>query len=281
MTIDWDKWLKEITKETESTPVPQPEAQPELPVEEQIAVKLGSLLDAITAMLQPTEELRLVKGDAVYVFTNRQLDGLSDKTVDCRRANYIHVDVFVSGTSPSAVVSLEGATEEGGSYLPLAGASQLVTANVAIDWPTGARFVKVRLASVSGTFTVIATPYRAASQSVQRPFVIKTVTIANGASLSSEVDLGGYALTAIQMPTAWTAASLTFQAATASGGTFQDVYDDLGNEITVQAAASRCIGIDAVAGALAPLRFIKIRSGTSATPVNQGADRTLILILKG
>ncbi len=281
MTIDWDKWLKEITQETEPASVAQPEAQPELPVEEQIAVKLGGLLDAITAMLQPIDQLALLKDDTTRVFSNQSFDQLSDKVIDCRRANYVHLDILVAGTSPSAVISLEGATEQGGNYVPLPGASQLVTRDTAIDWPVGARFVKVRLASVSGTFTVIATPYSAASESVQRPFAIKTVTIANGASLSGEVDLGGYALAAIQMPSAWTAANLTFQAATASGGTFQEVYDDLGNELTVQAAASRCIGIDSVAGALAPLRFIKIRSGTAATPVNQAADRTLTLILKG
>lgn len=162
MTIDWDKWLKEITKEKETELVPaqaESVAQPET-VEEQIAVKLGSLLDAITAMLQPTEELRLVKGDAVYVFTNRQLDGLSDKTVDCRRANYIHVDVFVAGSGATADVSAEGATEEGGNYLALTGASQAaVTTNTAFDWAVGARFVKIRLANVVGSVTVIVTPY--------------------------------------------------------------------------------------------------------------------------
>lgn len=161
MTIDWDKWLKEITKETEPVASGQPDsmAQPES-VEEQIAAKLGALLDAITAMLQPTEDLRLVKGDAVYVFANHQLNGLSDKAVDCRRANYIHVDVFVTGIGATADVSAEGAVEEGGNYLALTGASQTgVTANTAFDWAVGARYVKIRLANVVGSVTVIVTPY--------------------------------------------------------------------------------------------------------------------------
>lgn len=108
-----------------------------------------------------------------------------------------------------------------------------------------------------------------------------TATIANGASLSGEVDLEGQAIQAIQMPAAWTAASLTFTASSASGGTFDPVHDDGGTEVTITAAAARMIGLDAIARELDGLRFIKVRSGTTATPVNQGAERILTLILKG
>lgn len=115
-----------------------------------------------------------------------------------------------------------------------------------------------------------------------RDYTTKTVTIAAGATgLSEEVDLEGYALMAIQMPDAWEAAVLTFLGATATGGTFQSVYDDQGNEVTVQAAASRCIGVDVAAGALAAIRFLKIRSGTAAVPVDQTVSRTITLVLKG
>lgn len=108
----------------------------------------------------------------------------------------------------------------------------------------------------------------------------RTGTIANAASLSGEIDLEGFRLAAIEMPAAWTAANLTFQAASASGGTFQNVFDDAGTEITVTAAAARMIGLDAVLPELAALRFLKIRSGTSGVPVNQGAERILTLVLK-
>lgn len=108
----------------------------------------------------------------------------------------------------------------------------------------------------------------------------KTVTIGSGASLSGEVDLEGYKLAAIIMPAAWTAANLTFQASDASAGTFADVYDDAGTEVSVTAAVSRAIGMDAAMPELAAFRFLKIRSGTTATPVAQGADRTLTLVLK-
>lgn len=107
-----------------------------------------------------------------------------------------------------------------------------------------------------------------------------TVTISSGTALSAEIDLGSYQLAAIQMPTAWDAANISFQATTASGGTYQDLYNDGGNEVVVVAAASRCIAVNAAAMSLAPLRYIKIRSGTTGTPVNQTATRTIILILK-
>jgi hypothetical protein len=109
----------------------------------------------------------------------------------------------------------------------------------------------------------------------------KTVTIAESASLSAEVDLEGAALVGIHMPAAWTAANLTFQVAPTSGGTFYDAYDDGGTEINVTAAAQRYIGLlsdDALS--LSAARFLKIRSGTTGTPVNQAAARTLTLVLK-
>ncbi len=111
-------------------------------------------------------------------------------------------------------------------------------------------------------------------------FTTKTVTIANGESLSGEVDLAGFKLAIIQMPAAWTAANLTFQVATATGGTFQNLYDDGGTEVSVTAAVSRAISLDNNVVNLAAARFIKIRSGTSGTPVAQGAARTITLILK-
>lgn len=119
------------------------------------------------------------------------------------------------------------------------------------------------------------------NEQTTRGFAVKTVTIANGASLSGEVDLEGFALVGIIMPAAWTAAVLTFAAASGSGGTFNPVYDDAGVEVSAQAAAARSIGVDSAAVALASFRFLKVRSGTSGAAVNQDADRTITLVLKG
>ena len=113
------------------------------------------------------------------------------------------------------------------------------------------------------------------------------VTIANGASLSAEVDLRHHSLVAIQMPADWTAADLTFQGRPGADDTtprinetLQNVYDDAGNEVTVQADADRYIALTAaVLDALTGLGRVKVRSGTSGTPVNQGAARVLTLVL--
>jgi len=110
---------------------------------------------------------------------------------------------------------------------------------------------------------------------------ILTATIAKDAAVSGVIEIGGARHFAIQMPAAWTAANLTFQSSNLVDGTFYDVYGSDGIEILVTAAASRMITIDIHQGALAPLSFIKIRSGTTAVPVNQVAARTLNIILKG
>lgn len=117
-------------------------------------------------------------------------------------------------------------------------------------------------------------------ESVYPKVDVITATILSGASLSDEIDLGHHRIATILMPAAWTTANLTFQVASASGGTFKDLYDDGGVEVNVTAAAARAIGIDLNAGPLAAARFLKIRSGTTGTPVNQGGDRALVLVTK-
>lgn len=108
----------------------------------------------------------------------------------------------------------------------------------------------------------------------------KTATIASGATgLSDAIDLEGYQLAAIIMPDTWVAANISYLAAAESGGTYKPVYSS-GIEVSdtvVQATVASCADN---ALALAPLRFIKLRSGTAGTPVNQTADRVLTLILK-
>ena len=102
-----------------------------------------------------------------------------------------------------------------------------------------------------------------------------TATIASGASLSDEVRVpGGKAVVVIQMPASWTTANLTFQVSL-DGANYYNLYDDLGGEVTVNAAASRIIRLVPADWWAAP--FLKIRSGTSGTPVNQAGDRSITL----
>ena len=101
------------------------------------------------------------------------------------------------------------------------------------------------------------------------------VTISNGQSLSPAVDLGTGRLKAILMPAAWTAASLSFQASP-DGVTYGEaIYQD-GTAISATVAAAQYIIVDGTR--FEGARYIKIRSGTSGSPVNQGADRALTLV---
>jgi hypothetical protein len=102
------------------------------------------------------------------------------------------------------------------------------------------------------------------------------VTIANSASLSEAGKFYGNTLIGILMPAAWTSASLSFQGSI-DGTNFYDLYDSTGTEKTCTAGASRIL--------LFPpqdwfgVEWIKVRSGTSAAAVNQGADRVITLLL--
>ena len=104
----------------------------------------------------------------------------------------------------------------------------------------------------------------------------KTATIDNGASLSGVVDLGGRKLVAIVMPASWTAASLTFQASP-DGVTYYNVYDGA-TERALVVAASYYSALNI--GDWVGFRYLKVRSGTSGTPVNQGGARTLTLVIQ-
>jgi hypothetical protein len=108
------------------------------------------------------------------------------------------------------------------------------------------------------------------------------ITIASGTSLSAAIGLGAKVLHAIVMPAAWTAADLTFQVSI-DGTSFVELIDETGNPqggvpMDFAAQASQFIAVNPMVFRTANL--IKVRSGTSALPVNQGADRILTLILR-
>ncbi len=116
------------------------------------------------------------------------------------------------------------------------------------------------------------------AQDAQGVLVTATATIANGAALSPAVDLTAYTLVAIQLPSSWTAAGLTFQAAH-DNQNFGNLYDKNGEYLFSAVDANRYLICDP--SAFAGIRYLKIRSGTGAAPVNQGAERTITLVLRG
>ena len=100
-----------------------------------------------------------------------------------------------------------------------------------------------------------------------------TFTIANGASVSGNVNINNRIPTGIFMPAGWTAADITLQTSL-DGSTWVDVYAIDGTEYALTVAASRFIPIDSSA-LLGIGTHLRIRSGTAGTPVNQGAERVL------
>ncbi len=103
-----------------------------------------------------------------------------------------------------------------------------------------------------------------------------TATIANAASLSGAVNLGSNKnVVRIQMPAAWTAASLTFQLSDDASNYF-NLFDAYGVEYTVVAAASETLLIPV--GDLRAVQYLKVRSGTSGTPVAQGGSRDIVVV---
>jgi hypothetical protein len=107
-----------------------------------------------------------------------------------------------------------------------------------------------------------------------------TVLIPTGAALSTvSVDLRNEQLVAVIMPDGWDAASLTFQAGI-DGATFGNVFLVTGELSfpTADVAAGNLLAFDT--RLTAGLRYLKVRSGTSASAVNQTADRMLTLLTR-
>lgn len=96
-----------------------------------------------------------------------------------------------------------------------------------------------------------------------------------GQSLSGAIPIANAQPVALQMPAAWTAADITFRVSQ-DDVTYFDVYNDDGVELAVKVGVGRHIvlGLPDFPG----IRFMKLRSGTSGTPVNQAAARQINII---
>lgn len=112
-------------------------------------------------------------------------------------------------------------------------------------------------------------------------------TIANGASASQTIDLAGAEFVGLILPSAWTAADITFdamnEATSGATETAKHIYDDGGTEVKVASAAvvaDRAIAPASVLNRLAPFRRIQIRSGIFGAFVNQGGQRDIIVLTK-
>jgi hypothetical protein len=106
-----------------------------------------------------------------------------------------------------------------------------------------------------------------------------TATVPNGATaLSSAIFIGEKVICGIKMSAAWSTAALTFQWSF-DGETWAELMDSNGTAISV-AAPAQGTQFTLDPSDFAAVVWVKVRSGTANTPVNQGADRVLTLFAR-
>jgi len=105
-----------------------------------------------------------------------------------------------------------------------------------------------------------------------------TAIIASGSSLSAAIPLDRRPVLRILIPSGWTTASITFLGSY-NGADYFDITDEAGDEVELAAAASKMLQI-ANPDNWGGIPYLKIRSGTSGTPVTQAADRTITLSVR-
>ena len=107
----------------------------------------------------------------------------------------------------------------------------------------------------------------------------KTVTIANGASLSGAIFLENFELCGIITPAAWTTAALSFQGAyDAIGGTYYNLFSGATELSYAAVTASKWVTFDPAL--FFGVSYLKVRSGTSGTPVNQAGGDIVTLVMR-
>ena len=116
------------------------------------------------------------------------------------------------------------------------------------------------------------------------------VVIPNNEAYTGEIDFGeNVNFFAIEIPDSFSGDTISFQSKalraeqldSPAEEDWNDVYDDAGTEVTVTVAGDRMVVIGtATKAAMRSLRYIRIRSGTAAAPVNQSPEREIKRVTK-
>lgn len=88
---------------------------------------------------------------------------------------------------------------------------------------------------------------------------VSSMTVANGATVSTVVDLAGYRTRRLIIGSAFDGTTITFQVSSTELGTYVDLYDITNTQVSMTVAASRAYDLP---GELMSWRFIKIVCGT-------------------
>lgn len=102
-----------------------------------------------------------------------------------------------------------------------------------------------------------------------------TATIPNGAAVSQGVDLANHRLHHIVLPAGWSAAAVGFDVSH-DGVSFAPLFNAAGEYSLSTASGGRAVMLDLPT--FIGVRFVRIRSGVLATPVNQAAARDIALV---
>lgn len=103
-------------------------------------------------------------------------------------------------------------------------------------------------------------------------FMTKTFTIASGQTVSDAIDTQGLDMVQIEMPSAFTGTTLTFQSSL-DNSTFQACYNTSGSALSATVAASRNILLSPQD--FAGVRYLKLVSGSA-----EGATRSIRIQLR-
>lgn len=105
-----------------------------------------------------------------------------------------------------------------------------------------------------------------------------SVTILNGQSQpAAGYDLANRTLMGLELPAAWTAAGLSFQASR-DNATWRDLFTINGEYAFPSSSGGQFLAVDP--NYFLGVRYLKIRSGTTGAPVAQGADRVVNLVFR-
>jgi hypothetical protein len=119
----------------------------------------------------------------------------------------------------------------------------------------------------------IATPYK---------WYVDVVipTDADGQSDNAYDFGGGATRMGIIMPATWTTASVSFQVASTVDGTYYDLRNEAGTLVALTVSQGNVYSLETSASVLSSWRWVKVRSGSTSSPVTQDANRTLRFVFQ-
>lgn len=107
-----------------------------------------------------------------------------------------------------------------------------------------------------------------------------TATIASGESVTAAIDLGNTSLVGFVAPAAWTTAALNIGVSVDGTNWATAALDSFGSAVSSWSSVTAGAAYSVDPAAMLPWRYIRFRSGTQASPVNQSAARTFTVITR-